>query len=81
MHYSTLNVDLNGRLTQSCPICGNEKPANNYCSVCGPSILNRCSNATENPFDDNCDLDTHLEGHERYCSKCGSKSTFFKMDY
>lgn len=77
MKYTELKVNENGRLACPCPICGNEDPINRYCSVCGVFIVNECTNI-DDPFSgDGCEGGI-LKGGDRYCSKCGSVSTFYK---
>lgn len=74
MTISTIEVDDEGR-AKICPVCKNKHVANNFCSVCGEYILNRCSSS----YDSECQgyLDNEpLPGYARYCSHCGSQSTF-----
>lgn len=72
MKYNILKVDEEGRLNEPCPRCGNENPTNNYCSVCGVDIINKCSS----DGDFNICESGPLKGHERYCPLCGCSSTF-----
>lgn len=82
MTYSELKVDDFGRLNENCPICGNDHISDNYCSVCGVYIINKCSGVSEENLNDNsnvispCCEDT-LWGADRYCPKCGCVSTFY----
>ena len=85
MSYTTLNVDNDGRLIQNCPICDNPNIRDNYCSVCGVNIINRCSGEKEEYYDDGRSELTCYEpcegalyGGDRFCPKCGGVSTFFK---
>lgn len=78
MNYDTLKVDKEGRLACPCPICGNKNPVNKYCSVCGIFIINECTNI-EDPFSGGGCEGGSLNGGDRYCSKCGSVSTFYKF--
>lgn len=80
MSYSSLKVDEKGHLKENCPICGNKHVSENYCSICGVYLVNKCTgiiidengNETEN---EPCDI--VLKGSDRYCPICGAKSTFF----
>lgn len=83
MSYSSLQVDSDGRLSQNCPICGNDHLSDNFCSVCGIDIINRCSGKSKSENDtwnggyensEPCEIS--LLGSDRYCPKCGCESTF-----
>lgn len=74
MNYKILKLDNEGRLAEPCPICGNKKPTDNYCSVCGAYIINKCTSTDEFNLCEN----EPLKGHDRYCSSCGSPSTFLQ---
>lgn len=83
MKYSSLIVDENGHLIDTCPICGNEKTSNNYCSICGVYIVNECSGVKFYQDDNGNEqienltpCDVLLQGYDRYCPICGSRSTF-----
>lgn len=63
------SIDLNElHKAAICPVCGNEETniTGDYCQICGSYIRNKCTN---------CNLD--LEGNARYCTNCGSQSTFY----
>lgn len=66
-------IDLNEKnKAKICPICENENTniEGDYCQVCGSYIKNKCNS---------CNSD--LIGDSRFCSKCGSVSTFFENSY
>lgn len=82
MAYSELKVDDSGRLNENCPICGNDHVSDNYCSVCGVYIINKCSGIMEENANDTYNViascsEASLLGSDRYCPKCGSVSTFY----
>jgi len=63
-------LDENGRLF-ICPHCSNShfKASDTYCSICGLPLENRCTN-------ENCSVHVINDGSSRYCSKCGSPTSF-----
>ncbi|HIB1875247.1 TPA: ImmA/IrrE family metallo-endopeptidase [Enterococcus faecium] len=81
--YSTLKVDNEGRLIENCPICDNDHVSDNYCSVCGVTIINKCSGMHKtsdnwnNGYEESVPCEGTLLGSDRYCPKCGAESTFF----
>lgn len=84
MNYVSLNVDEEGKLIQDCPICNNPNIRDNFCSVCGVDIVNRCSGTREVFYEDETSVwqqfdpcEGSLLGGDRYCPKCGGSSTFF----
>lgn len=83
MTYSELKVDKEGRLIENCPICGNDHVSNNFCSVCGVSIINKCSGLRkidsnwDNGYEEDMPCEGPLLGSDRYCPKCGAESTFY----
>ena len=87
MSYNKLKIDNEGRLAENCPICNNKHVRDNYCSVCGVDIINRCS-GNRMIVDDNgyeyyqpeTPCEGTLLGGDRYCPKCGCESTFFNND-
>lgn len=77
MSFTKLETDSEGRVLV-CPICSNEHVSDNYCSVCGIYIINKCSRE----YDFNDERETACEGilngADRFCPKCGCESTFLK---
>lgn len=68
------SIDLNElNKAKICPICENEYTniEGEFCQICGTNIVNKCTN-------DFCE--ELLTGEARYCSLCGSESTFYKND-
>lgn len=67
MIYDSIELQENGKAI-ICPTCNNEHTDIDgaYCQVCGTHITNVCTNCN-----------TVLLGEARYCSHCGSESTFF----
>ncbi len=57
-----------------CPRCNNEEIENTFCRICGAELINRCSGQHDNEFE-KCDAILPLNA--RYCSNCGSTSTFY----
>jgi len=61
-----------------CPKCDNEHilAEGEYCHICGTYLVNKCDNRdAQGNFDDPCG---HLlSANARFCTMCGSKSTFF----
>lgn len=86
MAYTELKVDEEGRVL-NCPVCDNDHVSENYCSVCGVYIINKCSgkNFIEVEYneyqwsitDEGPCENKILTGSDRYCPSCGSGSTFF----
>lgn len=75
MHYKNIETNGNNQVLK-CLVCNNEDFENNdvYCKICGTPIINQCSN--QSTFTDrNCGI--VLPANARYCTICGSKSTFF----
>lgn len=72
MEYFKLPTYDNNKLKQ-CPICANEETQINgeFCQICGTHLVNLCTNA-------NCR--TILPTNARFCSLCGSQSSFYKDD-
>lgn len=83
MTYKSLKVDEAGRLTDDCPICGNDHVRDNYCSVCGIFIFNKCSGMRKTDdnwnggYEEDQPCEGPLLGADRYCPKCGAESTFY----
>lgn len=80
MIYDGVKLDENSKAI-ICPRCGNEEPnEGNHCSICGAYLVNRCTNV-DYPGRSSYDGDTCgalLDGNARYCTYCGSESTFFR---
>jgi hypothetical protein len=70
MRYAKITFNDKGKASV-CPICNNENTdiEGDYCQICGAFLRNECTN-------DNCKCE--LPGDSRYCSLCGSESTFYK---
>lgn len=86
MNYTSLSVDNEGKLIENCPICGNDHVSDNFCSVCGVLVINKCSGMRttydEQGYEDIVENDPcagPLLGADRYCPKCGSESTFYRF--
>lgn len=83
MSYSELKVDETGTLIENCPICGNNHVRDNFCSVCGVPIVNKCSGMKKTDdnwngsYEENQPCVEALLGSDRYCPKCGAESTFY----
>lgn len=81
--YKSLKVDEEGRLIENCPICGNDHVKDNFCSVCGVPIVNKCSGMSKTGdnwnggYEEDQPCTGALIGSDRYCPKCGSESTFY----
>ncbi|QOR34412.1 helix-turn-helix domain-containing protein [Clostridium sp. 'deep sea'] len=71
MIYNGIGLNENSKAV-ICPVCGNEKTniEGEFCQICGKHIVNRCTNKF--------DCGKPLAGDERYCSICGSESTFLQ---
>lgn len=83
MAYSKLKTDAEGRLAEDCPICGNDNVRDNFCSVCGIPIINKCSGMRKTDdnwnggYEEDQPCSEILNGADRYCPKCGAESTFY----
>jgi Zn-dependent peptidase ImmA (M78 family) len=76
MIYTGYDVDKNGKAT-ICPRCGNEEIVNGeFCKICGTHIINRCTNADGNNYQEPCGIT--VDGNARYCPNCGCITTFFQ---
>lgn len=79
--YSTLPLKHDGR-SASCPACGNNTihPEAKYCDQCKQDLLNTCSDDPDmHFFADRCALPAYPS--DRYCRKCGRKTTFFAAGF
>ncbi|MGX6990205.1 ImmA/IrrE family metallo-endopeptidase [Pseudolactococcus reticulitermitis] len=87
MKYKALILDDEGRLTEECPNCKNENLNNNFCSVCGNEIINKCTGLHEenDPFSSIYNVKEKctgtLKGADRYCCNCGAISTFLENGF
>ncbi|WP_314581802.1 ImmA/IrrE family metallo-endopeptidase [Enterococcus gilvus] len=83
MSYVELKVNETGTLIEDCPICGNDHVKDNFCSVCGVPIVNKCSGMSKTGdnwnggYEEDQPCSNTLLGSDRYCSKCGAESTFY----
>lgn len=86
MIYSCYELNENGRAV-ICPRCENEQIIDDYCHVCGSYMLNKCTgfkDESENryrgpwhiEFEYSCG--TFLPGNARFCTNCGSTSSFYE---
>ena len=73
MIYSKIELNEKNK-PKKCPICDNEETLvdGNYCQICGTYLLNECSNET---------CGASLPSNARYCSICGSRSTYLQMHF
>ncbi|KIV57537.1 hypothetical protein TS65_09985 [Aneurinibacillus migulanus] len=82
-------VELNELHTAiQCPRCGNENILGDYCQICGSYLVNMCTGFSEEgvgePYQGHWhELDNGcgelLSGDARFCTKCGSTSTFYEL--
>lgn len=78
MIYSGIEVNKYSK-AKVCPVCENEEPEDGeYCSICGTHITNRCTNPRCINGPDDGLFGAFLPGNARYCTYCGSESTFLK---
>ncbi|WP_328801993.1 ImmA/IrrE family metallo-endopeptidase [Paenibacillus sp. LX16] len=86
MIYTKIELDELNRACQ-CPRCNNESVVGEYCQICGTYLVNKCTGFSgsdiENPFNGSWhDLEQgcgeYLDGDSRFCTKCGSTSTFYE---
>lgn len=64
---------------RTCPQCDNEEfTTGEHCKICGTTVVNKCtgSNSQVDYYGRELQCGTYLEGNARYCSICGSKSTY-----
>jgi len=72
-----------------CPKCSNEEVSGNYCKICGIYLFNVCTGIDLNEYPNfehentrwdrlNEGCEEPLEGNARFCSSCGSTSSFFE---
>lgn len=73
MIYSKIELNEKNK-PKKCPICNNEETLvdGNFCQICGTYLLNECSNE---------DCGASLPSNARYCSICGSQSTYLQMHF
>jgi hypothetical protein len=82
MIYDSHPLDENSKAI-NCPICKNEEvDSGDYCKVCSTYLVNKCTGVIRNEYDGNIegDCDTLADGNARYCTKCGSETTFYKYN-
>jgi len=70
-------LDLDGRAIR-CPRCDNEEVEDNFCKICGIEVVNHCTNI-DNPWAVE-DCGAIAAGNARYCTKCGSPTTFLQKE-
>lgn len=87
MIYNVIALDDEHR-AEVCPVCSNELTLGDYCHICGIYLINRCSNfdpsSLKYPFIgkwhlQNTDCGELLSGDARFCTKCGSTSTYLEQ--
>lgn len=89
MIYSKVEINEVLGVPDKCPKCSNEKIFGEYCQVCGTYMVNKCTGLDEgdysSQFKDKIHWHLHeggcgqiLEGDARFCSSCGSTSTFYE---
>lgn len=82
MIYEGVELDKNSKAV-ICPVCQNEEPQDGeYCSICGKHLVNRCTNV-DGPWRSSNDGPTCgvlLLGNARYCTYCGTESTFLNNE-
>ncbi|MCI7300438.1 MAG: ImmA/IrrE family metallo-endopeptidase [Clostridiales Family XIII bacterium] len=76
MKYDGIKLNEHNRPLE-CPCCKNEEIHENanYCMICGKWLLNQCEN------EDCPEFDKPLPGNARYCSTCGSTTTYSNLGY
>lgn len=69
----------------TCPQCGNEDIGvlEKFCELCGASLYQRCCGCSslDDKTSDTEGCDIKLSGRARFCTKCGSITTFYKFGY
>ncbi|QQE76529.1 ImmA/IrrE family metallo-endopeptidase [Brevibacillus composti] len=87
MKYSGIEIDEIHRAIE-CPKCQNENVIGDYCQICGSYLVNKCTGFSDNgrfnryqgpwhiDFEDSCGK--YLDGDARFCTQCGSTSTFYE---
>ncbi len=84
MIYSKIDLDELHRAVR-CPKCDNEVVVGDYCQICGSYLVNRCTGVLYPNSDivphklekDDSACKEFLDGDARYCTQCGSVSTFY----
>lgn len=78
MIYDGIEVDENSKAVV-CPTCSNEEPSEGeFCPICGIHLVNRCTNSNCTAGNGYDDYGAFLPGNARYCTYCGTISTFFQ---
>lgn len=88
MKYPGVELD-NEMKAKQCPRCENEEIIDDYCKICGTYLFNICTglDPSENygidyqftrwdNFEGGCE--NLLDGNARFCTSCGSTSSFFE---
>lgn len=85
MKYSGYELDEIGR-AKICPRCENENIQGFYCQVCGTYLINKCTGISGNngypyngPWHEIQGCGKFLSGDARFCTECGSSSTFYEQ--
>jgi len=67
-----------------CPKCENEViPKGDYCNICGTFLINRCNNEAYDIYGNLYQVDCNqlASGNSRFCTKCGSRTTFYDQGF
>jgi Zn-dependent peptidase ImmA (M78 family) len=86
MKYPVIEMDYMDRSVE-CPNCKNEEIIDDYCHICGSYLVNKCTGLYPGESEEYSRIQWHdftrgcgniLVGNARFCSKCGSASTFYE---
>ncbi|MFK4463262.1 Zn-dependent peptidase ImmA (M78 family)/RNA polymerase subunit RPABC4/transcription elongation factor Spt4 [Bacillus safensis] len=91
MIYSSIEL-TDSHYAKNCPKCSNEKVMGEYCQVCGIYLVNKCTGLAPGEIEYGYNQQrifwhSHakgcgelLEGDARFCTSCGSTSTFYEEE-
>ncbi len=83
MIYNGIEVDNTAKAIK-CPVCGNEELSSGvFCKICGSYVINKCEPQNEFGTLEPCreSIAHPLPGNARFCPYCGSKTSFFNLNY
>jgi Zn-dependent peptidase ImmA (M78 family)/RNA polymerase subunit RPABC4/transcription elongation factor Spt4 len=89
MIYNSIQLDALHRAVV-CPTCANQKPTGDHCQICGSYLVNKCTGMTVDEtltvdysfwYDYSSRCNKLLGGDARYCSDCGSASTYLALGF